>query len=691
MGSSVATWWQRLTVQRKVWAVLVLLLIPLLLSLAVHLYVTSQLLAIQQERQSVLLAREYIHVIHRLAIDGEDAFHGYVLTKRQEFLPALERAESELDRVLNDILRVETGRTTAAVELYPIVPGLQAVLTSMRELTALVRSGGHAAVLSRLDATQGHVLSDGLRKELRSIEDRLDVARRALNARAERLSAWTFMELWCALAGFLVLGVIGSRLLARSITDPITRLQAAATGFGRQVDAAHFMSVVPSGEAPTDELGQLARAYREMAVRITAHIRELETLEGIGTDINVIGPDGLDGVLRRITNRAAELVEADVCLVLLRNDQMGCWVVEAASGPWNERLYKAVMLWEEFPVSVQAYDTRQVAYGSNVQRDQRPEVMRRNLIGGSMIAVPLLSQGQPFGVLVLLSEQIRKPEDWNGRLATGLAQQAAVAISNARLYEAVQERQTGLLARLRHLEYLAGALAHDLKGPGQRMEELTALIYREYHGRLDDRVDRWLTLLRENGRELVERVEGILAVARVGAGVGPVSAVDPALVLGEVVKGWAGDLERQQGLIIVEPGLPMVACHAAYLRQIFDNVVSNALKYACPDRPIRIHVGAQRHERMTCFSVRDNGIGIPPPHRTRVFEPFVRLCQGDAAGSGIGLTIVQRIVELYGGRIWIEGEEEPGCTVRFTLPWFFDGECGGPDPIVPEARADRPT
>ncbi|MBD0316187.1 MAG: CHASE3 domain-containing protein [Nitrospiraceae bacterium] len=670
MGSSVRTWWQQRTVQHKVWAVLSLLLIPLLLSLAVHFYVTSQLLAIQKERQSVLQAREYIHVIHRLAIDGEDALHGYVLTQDQEYLPALERAESELDGVLRDILSEEISRTTAAVELYPLVPRLKTVLTSMRELIDLVRSAGHGAVLSRLNAAHGHVLSDGLRKELRSIEDRLDVVRRSLNTQAERLSSGTFVELWCAFAVFILLSLVGSRLLTRSITDRITGLQAAATDFGRQIDPARFRSILPPAGMATDELGALARAYDEMAVRISTQIKELETLEGIGEDINTIAPDGLDGVLRRITNHAAELADADVSLVMLRNDKMGCWVVEAASGSWNEGLYKAVMLWEQFPVSVQAYDTRQVAYGVNLHRDCGPEVMRRNLLGSSMMSVPLLSQGRPFGVLVVVSRHRREPEHWNSRLAVGLAQQAAVAISNARLYEAVQERQQGLAARLRHLEHLAAALAHDLKGPGQRMAELTALIHRECHGRLDERVDRWLRLLRENGCELVERVEGILAVAHVGAGAGPVTAVDPALVLGEVVKERATELERQQGRITVEPDLPLVACHAAYLRQIFDNVVSNALKYASPKRPVRIRISAQRRERMACFSVQDNGIGIPEPHRMRVFQPFVRLGSADVPGSGIGLTIVQRIVELYGGEIWIEGEDEEGCTVRFTLPWF---------------------
>lgn len=669
MISTVAGWWRQLSVQRKVWTVLGLLLLPLLASLSLHLYITGQLLAIQQERQSVLLAREYIHVIHRLAIDGEDAYHGYVLTRRPEFAAALAKTESELARRLTDIVTVATGRSTAADELHGIVPQLQDVLASLRAITTGVQE--HRA--PHVHGGQGHLLSDGLRKELRAIEDRLDVVRRTLNARAERLSAWGFVELWCALAGAMLAGWIGSRLLARSITAPIARLQTAAAAFGRQVDAGSFASLLPGqDQQATDEVGRLAQAYHDMAIRIAAHIRELETLEAIGQDITAIGPDGLDGVLRRITDRAAELVQADACLVMLRNDKMGCWVVEAASGAWNERLYKTVMLWEEVPVSVQAYETGRVAYGVDLQRDQRPAVVRRNLLGNSMISVPLLSQGRSFGVLVLLSRHRRTPDQWNAHLAVGLAQQAAVAIANARLYEAAQERQKGLLARLRHLEYLAGALAHDLKGPGQRMQELTALIHKEYHGRLDARVDRWLHLLRENGRELVERVEGILEVARVGAGAGPITAVDPALVLADVLKAWAGDLERRAGQVVVESGLPLVACHAAYLRQIFENVISNSLKYAAPDRAVRIHVSARRQEHMACFSVRDNGIGIPPAYRAKVFEPFVRLRQSEAEGSGIGLTIVHRIVELYGGAVWIEGEEDVGCTVRFTLPWFHD-------------------
>lgn len=665
MAWSPATWWQRLTVRHKVWAVIVLLLIPLLFSLAVHLYVTSQLLAIQQERQSVLLAREYVHIIHRLAIDGEDAYHGYLDGAQAESVAAFQKAESELAQVLRDVRQASSGRVTAANELRALIPGVEQLQASLHALLVDIE-GGRPPVFS------GHLLSDALRKNLRTIEDRLDVTRRTLNQRAERLSAWTFAELWCALGSFLVLAWFGSRLLVRSITHPLARLQTAAAGFGGATDPTQFTALLPARDEGTDELGTLARAYHDMALRIGAHIRELETLETIGTEINAIGPDGLDGVLRRITDRAAEMVQADVCLVLLRNERMGCWVVEAASGEWNDRLSKSVMLWEEFPICAQAYEERRVAYAQDLQQDCRPQVVRRNVIGRGMVVVPLLSQGQPFGVLALLSRAERDPSAWNVRLAIGLAQQAATAISNARLYEAVQQRQQGLVMRMKQLELLAESLAHDLKGPGARMGELARLFVQQYGSQTDERAARWLRLIEENGEDIARRVEGILSVARIGVGQGAVTAVDPSLLIREVVKARADDIDRGAAVVRVQPGLPMVACHGTYLRQVFDNLLSNALKYAHPGRPAAVDISCEIDGHWVRFTVRDDGPGIPDDQRARVFEPFVRLRRSEAPGSGIGLTIVRRIVELYGGTVWIDGAGSDGCTVRFTMPLFRD-------------------
>jgi signal transduction histidine kinase len=357
-------------------------------------------------------------------------------------------------------------------------------------------------------------------------------------------------------------------------------------------------------------------------------------------------------------------------MVFLRDERMGCWVVEAASGEWNERLKKSVMLWEELPVCVEAFESRAAATGNHFRSDERPQVLRRNLLGESMLAIPLLSQGTAFGVLSLSSRTPRPAHAWNQRLAKGLTQEAALAISNARLYEAVQQKQRRLLARLRQLEHLAETLAHDLKGPGARMEELAKLLWQKFAGQVDERTARWLTLLQENGKDMVERVEGILEVARVGTGQGNVTAVDPRLIIEGVLKSYAGEIERLGFTVHVEPGFPLVACHGAYLRQVLDNLISNALKYPQPGRPPFLSITSTTGKHMVCIAVHDRGIGIPPEQRLRVFQPFVRLRPADTPGSGIGLAIVQRIVTLYGGQVWIEGQEGEGCTVKFTLPWL---------------------
>ncbi len=525
-------------------------------------------------------------------------------------------------------------------------------------------------LLPMCSSGEGLRLSDEFRHKLRLVEDRLEQRRERFNELDMSISKLTFIGLWVALAGVIVLGWTGSRMLARSLTNPLTTPSLCNRQNGiRSRHSGHYQHCSHRAIDPTMSWAPSKAPFSDGAGN-RQHVHELEVLNTIGHEINTIGPDGLEGVLRRITDRAVELVKADACMVFLRDERMGCWVVEAASGEWNERLKKSVMLWEELPVCVEAFETRDAATGNHFQSDERPEVLRRNLLGDSMLAIPLLSQGTPFGVLSLSSRTARPAHEWNQRLAKGLTQEAALAISNARLYEAAQQKQRRLLARLRQLEHLAEALAHDLKGPGARMEELAKLLTQKFAGQVDERTAKWLRLLQENGKDIVERVEGILEVARVGTGQGAVTAVDPNEVLEGVLKTYAGEIERQGASVHVEADFPLVACHEAYLRQIMDNLVSNALKYPRPAEPPRVRITSTTGKHMVCIAVQDHGIGIPMEHRLRVLQPFVRLRPSDTPGSGIGLSIVQRIVALYGGHVWIDGEEGEGCTVKFTLPWL---------------------
>jgi len=153
-----------------------------------------------------------------------------------------------------------------------------------------------------------------------------------------------------------------------------------------------------------------------------------------------------------------------------------------------------------------------------------------------------------------------------------------------------------------------------------------------------------------------------------------------------VLKARTGEIGLLRAVVQVEPGLPFVACHGVYLRQIFDNLVSNALKFAREGESPVVRISGHVEGPMVAFSVEDHGIGIPSTQRTRVFQPFVRLLRSEAVGDGIGLTIVQRIVEQYGGKVWIDGAEGPGCTIQFTVPSFQEQREGALNSKIQASR-----
>jgi signal transduction histidine kinase len=673
MARWVAQWWKQLRIQHKVWAALFLLCIPLAAGLATHLYAVQQLLDTQQVRSKLVGAESKVNLLQRLAVDIEDGFRGYLVTRQPIFLGPLVEAEAKLDHALEQSKIAVEEVLGSSEQLGGIETQLRALLQSKHEMIRKIESGDSETVFSYVRSGEGLLLSDRIRNDLRVVEDTLEQRRLGLNEKAQALSEQTFVGLWLTLIAILALGWIVSRVLAYSLTQPIMKLKLAAAEFGANRELQSVAELLQPASTLNDELGELTTAYLKMTSTIQRYIDEIEVLSTIGHEINTIGQDGLEGVLRKITDRAVELIQADACLVLLHDRQMGCWVIEAANGSRHDRLKKSVMLWEELPVCVKAYETGEVAVGEQLSSDHDPQFIRRNLIGNSMLAIPLLAQGNPMGVLALLCEEARPIEEWNQRLATGMAQEAAVAISNARLVEAAEEKSKVLLNRLRHLEHQAEALAHDLKGPSERVRQLAMILREDFGDRLDVKAQKWIELLEFSSKEMVERVEGILNLARIGGKKLSLIAVDPSLVIYDVLKSYGDEIHRRGAVVEVASSFPIVACHPEYLRQVFDNLISNSLKYARPGTAPMITISSSIEGVKACFTVTDEGIGIPSDLRTKVFQPFVRVMESSEPGSGIGLSIVQRIIELYEGEIRIEGNEGEGCTIKFTLPCLDNG------------------
>ena len=689
----IGRWWDHVRVQQKDWILVVILVTPLIVTLAVHVTLINKLRDVQKRQQQAILARDQIHHLKRLAVDIEDAFRGYLLTEQDAFLAPMHEAEAKLGQTIAEALALVEGLPGYQTEVRAASDQLYGLLESKHALINKVKAGHIAEVVQYVRSGKGVALSNALRGDFRAIEDRLTPQIHSLDEEEASLARQAFWGLLVAVMLGLALGLLGVKLVRRSLSHPLTVLQASVAQLIKGTASDGKTVAIPIRSS--DEIGQLARSCEEMILAIRRHIHELETINAIGNEINTIGPDGLYGVLRRITDRAAEMLQVDICLVMVRDERMGCWIIEAASGEWDDSLHKTVMLWEEFPIAVQSFETGQPAIGEEMESNPRLQMVRPNLMGKSSLSIPLLSGERPFGVLVLLLDRKVAPSDWNLRLAKGFAEAAAIAIANARLYEAASQKGKGLASRLRQLEHLAETLAHDLKAPGERMEGLASLLLEEYGGRLDERATRLLTLIQENGKDLIERVENILNVARLGAPHEAIEAVDPALVIGDVLKAKAGDLESAKVRVHIGKEFPLVACHRAYLRQVFDNLISNAIKFSSHRADPEIRIEARRWGERVQFWVSDNGSGIPPEHRERVFEPFVRVSAPSVKGSGIGLTIVKRIIELYGGQVWVELNSRSGCTITFTLPALGDLAMGpprdiGPGPAAPTDSAARP-
>jgi light-regulated signal transduction histidine kinase (bacteriophytochrome) len=142
--------------------------------------------------------------------------------------------------------------------------------------------------------------------------------------------------------------------------------------------------------------------------------------------------------------------------------------------------------------------------------------------------------------------------------------------------------------------------------------------------------------------------------------------VDFMAVISKVLLNLQASME-QSGAAITWDKLPTVHAHEIRLVQLLQNLVSNAIKYRSEDAP-RIHIAAEWREREWVLSVQDNGVGIPPEYAQQIFKIFKRLHGQEYPGTGIGLAICQRIVETYGGRIWVESGDGKGSCFYFTLP-----------------------
>jgi len=235
-----------------------------------------------------------------------------------------------------------------------------------------------------------------------------------------------------------------------------------------------------------------------------------------------------------------------------------------------------------------------------------------------------------------------------------------------RVEKALEQSKLELERSNTELERFASIASHDLREPLRVIAGFARLLVKRYDGRLDAEADEYIAYILDGTNRLQRLIDDLLTFSRVGTRGKDFELTDCNTVLDTAISNLTIAIEENDALVTHDL-LPSLIGDGVQLEQLFQNLISNAIKFR-GEEPPRVHVGSTRKEDEWEFAVKDNGIGIEPQFADRIFVIFQRLhTQQEYPGTGIGLAICQRIVERHGGRIWFESDPGNGSTFYFTI------------------------
>ncbi len=244
--------------------------------------------------------------------------------------------------------------------------------------------------------------------------------------------------------------------------------------------------------------------------------------------------------------------------------------------------------------------------------------------------------------------------------------EAALAVLTVELEERVETATADLRAANRDLEAFSHHVSHDLRAPLRAIDGYLGILMHRFGSGLDAEAAALIGRARDGVSQANRFLEGLLSLSRLSHRPLNLEVVEPGPIVQAVLEELLPDQAARHVEVTVSP-LPPCRADPEMLRHVWQNLVSNAVKFTRTRDPARIAIDATG-ESDVVYSVRDNGVGFPPGEADRVFDDFARLHDARVyEGSGIGLSLVRRIVERHGGRVWADGDVDRGAAFHFTL------------------------
>ncbi|MGQ0602596.1 MAG: ATP-binding protein [Anaerolineales bacterium] len=287
----------------------------------------------------------------------------------------------------------------------------------------------------------------------------------------------------------------------------------------------------------------------------------------------------------------------------------------------------------------------------------------------SLIWLPIPSQSAETLYTISLM-QVTHTRRWSAddiALLRGIADQLSLALRNAQLFGDVQQAAAELKAKNAELEAFVYTVSHDLQAPVVSLRGFASLLQSRYHAALDERGQSYVARIGANADYLSRLLQDLLELSRVGRREEPDEDIAVGAVIEEVLGDYSQTLAERSIQLKLPKSWPVVTYARTRLRQVFSNLLNNAIKFmgAQPQPQIELSWRSLPHIE---FCVKDNGIGIHPDYHQRIFNLFERLKQIEVEGTGVGLSIVKRVIESRGGAIRVESTPGTGAAFFFTIP-----------------------
>ena len=446
--------------------------------------------------------------------------------------------------------------------------------------------------------------------------------------------------------------------------------------------------VAPFDEAELAVLSTFA-TQAAIAIRNVDLVHELESrtaelgqkvyqLEAIGAVIDAVNSSlDLDEVLARIVRHAVQLSETDGGSIMEFDEETERFLVRATYGTSStvlERLRHTSIELSQTLVGRAAllrHPLQEPDLGL-VQRDLHQQALF-DAGWRSMLVVPMLRDELIVGILVVRRLSTGPFSRETSDMLLAFADQSALAIVNARLFRELEVKSTELEIVSRHKSEFLASMSHELRTPLNAIIGFSEVLLERMYGELNDKQDEYLHDILGSGQHLLALLNDVLDLSKVEAG--RMELDRTAIAIAEVVDDsllLVRERAAQRGIRLaseVPPDVPAVHADRLRLRQVIVNLLSNAVKFSPAGGSVRVRVRPVARE--VEVAVSDEGPGVAIEDRERIFESFQQGSRGRVheEGTGLGLTLCRRIVDLHGGRMWLHSEVGAGSTFGFAIPF----------------------